>query len=317
MDHYQGQTNIDPIRGGGAFVEEHGFGFEVFNFQEFCGSFFGYVQPPGRKGKWQEARIGLEKLGGSNRDASVSGVLVIWVATEKSGASPVVVGWFRNATVFRTCQPAPHGSQRSIADQDCAYYVTTRTSDAKLLPRDERVFQVPRGGEGSFGQSNIWYANHPDHNRQFRLDVLDYIETRRRRIDHNNERAIQSDPFLRQKIERIAIDLTCKRFNQLGYTVQSVERDNLGWDLEASQASRLLRLEVKGLSGNQLTIELTPNEYTAMQSYRESYRLCVVTNALTTPSLEVFAYSPDSGQWENDGRTVLRVAERVGARCSA
>ncbi len=32
MDQYRGVTTHDTISGGGAYVENHGFGFEVFNY---------------------------------------------------------------------------------------------------------------------------------------------------------------------------------------------------------------------------------------------------------------------------------------------
>src|SRR5206468_6509481 len=42
--------------------------------------------------------------------------------------------------------------------------------------------------------------------------------------------AHQTDPFLRQKIERVAIEVTAAQFTQLGYDVDSIEHDNMGWD---------------------------------------------------------------------------------------
>jgi hypothetical protein len=43
-------------------------------------------------------------------------------------------------------------------------------------------------------------------------------------------------------------------YTQLGYVVDSVEKDNKGWDLEAVHPilSEHLKLEVKGLSGAEL-----------------------------------------------------------------
>jgi Domain of unknown function (DUF3883) len=61
-----------------------------------------------------------------------------------------------------------------------------------------------------------------------------------------------------------------------------VEKDNLGWDLEARrEGEKVLHLEVKGLLGNELQVGLTPREYRAFKAHAEStmanYRLCVVT----------------------------------------
>src|SRR5262245_37672642 len=100
MDRYQGITEDDKISSGGAYVAEHGFGHEIFNFQPFLNVFYGYVQPPGRKDRWSEAKINLKQLDASKDDKSVSGVLAIWVATSPDGGA-FLVGWYRNATIFR------------------------------------------------------------------------------------------------------------------------------------------------------------------------------------------------------------------------
>ena len=71
MTRYQGQTTSDHIRGGGAFVEEHGYGHEIFNFQPFEGKFYGYRQPP-RSGHNQPKGpgININRLGADADDES-------------------------------------------------------------------------------------------------------------------------------------------------------------------------------------------------------------------------------------------------------
>src|SRR5690606_31181826 len=101
-----------------------------------------------------------------------------------------------------------------------------------------------------------------------------------------------------------------------GYVVDARETDNVGWDLEATRGREMLRLEVKGLSASEILVELTPNEYAKMREHRESWRLCVVTSALTHPTLAIFAWSSDTGEWEDQRDRRLVVAERVAARCS-
>jgi hypothetical protein len=318
MNHYQGITGGDTISSGGAYVAEHGFGHEIFNYQPFHNVVYGYVQPPGRKDQWKAAKINLTRLGALADDTSVSGVLAVWVATSPSGGA-FVVGWYRNATIYGDWQSPPSGSARRHADADCGYYITASSENAILLPPDERVFSIPQKGKGAFGQSNIWYADNPAPHRQLRLNVLRYIASRR--LPNVPQPAgappRQPDPLLRQRVERIAVETTAAYFTCLGYRVESVEQDNVGWDLNAVRGKRDLKLEVKGLSGSQIVVPLTPNEYAAMGEYRESYRVCVVTNALTEPCLEVFAYSPDSRQWESPKRRILNIQEIIAARCSA
>jgi hypothetical protein len=318
MDRYEGIAGGDTISGGGSYIAEHGFGHEIFNYLPFRNKVYGFVQARGPKRNPADGKINLFRLGAEANDESVSGVLAVWVATAPS-AGAFVVGWYRNATVYGTRQPPPAGSARRHADEDIGYYVTASRKDAVLLPPDERVFSIPQKGKGEFGQSNIWYADDPATHRQLRLDVLRYVDTRQLPTPPvpGGTAPRQPDPLLRQKVEQIAVEATVAHFKRLGYRVSSVERDNLGWDLNAVAGKRNLQLEVKGLSGSRLVVELTPNEYSAMNGHQDSYRICIVTNTLTAPSLNVFAYSPDSGQWMSPERQLLTVQELVAARCSA
>ena len=318
MDRYEGITGGDTISGGGAYVAEHGFGHEVLNYLPFRNRVFGFVQARGSRDNLTDGKINLSRLGAAASDESVSGVLAVWVATSPSGGA-FVVGWYRNATVYGARQLPPVGSGRRHADEDIGYYVTAKRKDAVLLPEVERVFPIPQKGKGEFGQSNIWYADDPILHRQLRLNVLRYVATKRLPTAPKRPGFAphQLDPLLRQRVELIAVETTVSHFKRLGYRLNSVERDNLGWDLSAVAGKRDLKLEVKGLSGARLVVELTPNEYSAMREHEDSYRICVVTNTLTAPRLSIFAYSPDSRQWMSSKRQVLDVQEIVAARCSA
>ena len=132
------------------------------------------------------------------------------------------------------------------------------------------------------GQSNVWYADDPLV-VEFRQDVIDFVNTNKIPMRQNDlprsGQIRQPDPYKRQRVEQVAVKLTVEYYESLGYVVDSVEKDNVGWDLEAKLHNKLVRLEVKGLSQNELQIELTPNEYTSLQKYRETYRLCVVTDS--------------------------------------
>ena len=174
MTRYKGIASGDMPVGGGAYILEHGFGHEIFNFDPFRGSVYGYGQPPGRKDQWEQAKINLDRLGASATDDSVSGVLAVWVATAPSGGA-YVVGWYNNATVFRKWQASPAGSSRTCKNVDCGYYVTANAKDAVLIAPDQRVFSVPQHGRGNFGQSNIWYADDPRVHRKFREHLFRYI----------------------------------------------------------------------------------------------------------------------------------------------
>jgi hypothetical protein len=321
MSRYQGQTANDQITGGGAFVKEHGYGHEIFNFRPFQGRVFGYVQPPGTAYNGVAGPgINLDRLGAAAGADSLAGVLAVWVATSPQGGS-FIVGWYRSATIYRRWQPPPPGADRRHKGDEFGYYVTAASSDAMLLPPDERLFPVPRGG-GGMGQANVWYADSRTTHRRFRAEVLRYLTTRRPprptpELHRGTPR--QPDPLLRQKVEQAAIAATAAYYADLGYAVASVEADNIGWDLNAVHQPRqlALKLEVKGLSGPACTADLTPNEYAKLQEHRDSYRVCIVTRALTTPELAIFAYSEESRRWEDQHGRVLQFEDVVAARCWA
>jgi Protein NO VEIN, C-terminal len=122
------------------------------------------------------------------------------------------------------------------------------------------------------------------------------------------------DPERKVKIEASAVNLSRTHFENLGYEVTSVERDNRGWDLEAEKNGFTLRLEVKGLSGTGVSIELTPNEYKHVKARPPDYRICVVTEALQRPLLRVYSYTERSRHWEDEDGDPLDVSEITGAR---
>lgn len=124
----------------------------------------------------------------------------------------------------------------------------------------------------------------------------------------------QIDVFKKQQVEISAIEATIKYFEALDYIIISKEKDNVGWDLEATNINETLLLEVKGLSGNISSIELTPNEYKNSKDKNTHYKLCIVTNALTQPTLEVFSFNVDKNIWMNDLNETLQIEERIGAR---
>lgn len=134
--------------------------------------------------------------------------------------------------------------------------------------------------------------------------------------ENKNKKPLQRqiDVFKKQQVEISAIETTIKYFEALDYIIISKEKDNVGWDLEATNINETLLLEVKGLSGNISSIELTPNEYKNSKDKKSHYKLCIVTNALTKPKLEVFSFNVDNNIWTNALNETLLTEERIGAR---
>ncbi|MFV2044611.1 MAG: protein NO VEIN domain-containing protein, partial [Anaerolineales bacterium] len=250
------------------------------------------------------------------REISVNDLFAVWVPNHPSGGT-FIVGWYTDATVFKDTQNPPSGSRREHKGDLCGYRVSAEAGNCVLLDLDERVFEIPRG-KGGLGQANVWYADLPLH-AKLRRSVMNYIDTGR--FPHSLpdpsviRPARQPDPYRRERVEETAVALVIKRYENLGYDVDSVEKDNLGWDLEAKFGKRILHLEVKGLSQSNISVELTPNEYNGMRVRKSTFRLCVVTDALSSdPLLSVFAFSPESHSWEDDFGNHLSIIEVMSAR---
>ena len=93
MEHYKGKTSNDQISGGGSYVAEEGRGHEVCNFAPYRNKVYGFVRPTGEK-------IDINNLDAGSQDESISNITVIWTARRPEGGT-VVVGWYKNATVYR------------------------------------------------------------------------------------------------------------------------------------------------------------------------------------------------------------------------
>ncbi len=307
MKHYEGLDG-DPIKGGGAYVDKHGTGFEVFNFRPYRGKNYGFVKASGKNELIDVSRIGA--VAGAD---FVEGVTVVWTARHPQGGVRIV-GTYRDATVYRNYQEPPEGARRTITQEkwQTGYYVTAPSEACVLLPEDDRLFAVPTG-KGGFGQSNVWYAD-SDRGQAFRAKALEYMKTYRVPRKPGSPKR-RTDPEMRSKVENAAIALIWERYERKGYSLESVEKDNVGWDLEAEFESIKLLCEVKGLSGNQLRVELTPNEYANMLARKDQYRLCVVINALDAKRQEffIFSFSRATGQWESEDGRVLKLQERTSA----
>ena len=315
MESYRGNRKSDQITGGGSYVAEEGMGHEVCNFYSHRGKVYGYVQPARGQSSASAGSIKLENIVGSHAskdDEYIEGVLVIWTATRPEGGT-VVVGWYRNATVFREYQyfkSVPPLHSKNGLD---GYRIYVRSEDVKLLPIDERTIQIPRQTKGGIGQSNVWYGN-SEIGRNIAREVSALTEGKRRNRKPLSTRT--TDPEHNSKVEKVAVKVVWKYYEDLGYSLTSVEKDNVGWDLEASQNKIKLRIEVKGLSGNNPSIELSPNEFKAFSENHQHYRLAIVTEALTSPKLHICHYSQEHDGWRvsSHDEASIDIIEKVAAQ---
>lgn len=293
MTAYQGLKD-DRITGGGEYVKKHGFGHEIFNFQPFRGSYYGY-------GRAANHSIALERLGAPKGADFVDGILVVWVANSR------VVGWYKNARVYREWQSPPSGSKRTFRGENCGYYVTAQECDCKLIHPDARMLFVPRaravdGGMGRY----VWYAEGKKH-KQFLEELFEFIGSGGRSKPKNLPRRSQGahgwqvDPRRRKQIEAAAIREVMRYYGkELKYEVKDRQDEHCGWDLEATKDGVVLHLEVKGIAGTDVAVELTANEFKWMNKKRNSYRVCIVTDALSKrPKLSIYGYVSGAKRWEH------------------
>ncbi len=176
MKYYKGASRLDTPYNGGSYVKENGYGHEEYNFfirnipdgwvdasglvaeGEYC---LGFVETKSTSGG-KSNQLHVQKIHGFGdafkKEPCVSGVTVVWCATSDLNET-AVVGWYKNATVFREYQ--------AFADENDIeryYNVLAPASDCVLLPQGTRhrhVWSVPSKKYTrafGFGQSMLWYA---------------------------------------------------------------------------------------------------------------------------------------------------------------
>lgn len=85
----------------------------------------------------------------------------------------------------------------------------------------------------------------------------------------------------RKKTEKYAITYTTDYYKKNGYSVKSVEKQNLGWDLEITKNKETFFIEVKGIVKNFRSVFLSQNEYSKFKS-KKNYKICIISNCSST-----------------------------------
>lgn len=304
MKHYQGVSEDDIPSGAGSVVEEFKDGGEVYNFLKIKGNYYGYSHMQGGRNR------NINRLGAKNSDDYITGVTVVFFAKNPETAGQYIVGWYKDATLYRKLQYA-RGNARKEHPEYCS---VTTVENGTLIPADDRIFEIPDDGPG---QTNAWYVMEYS-NQKYLNEVWKYLEDPNKWILRRPKRkpgsAYQQDAELRKKIELAAMKKVSEWFSLRGYQIDEVDKENLGWDMEASKGNQTLLLEIKGLRNSLKMVELTPNEYKNSKTNRKHYRICIVSNALSEAgqTLDIFFYA--NNRWRtNDGKT-LQPKELVSAR---
>jgi hypothetical protein len=311
MKRYSGVTPDDIPRHGGEYVREHGFGHEAINFQPHNGNVYGFVQ-------LRTGTINVSRLD-PNASDKADDVLVVWRARSSRGS--VIVGWYKHATVYSELQEPLQGRSFHHGGKTISpwWIIKARHSDTFVVPPHHRFFTVPVSHKGFGSQTFVSFLDsHHQEVATFKQKLLQYIQDAEsgHYPSPRQGKKPQIDHITKLKIERAAIEAAARFYGDQGYDVISVEREHVGYDLEARCKSDTLLVEVKGTNHrtDDTTVNLSPNEYRKSKSRKRQYRVCIVTNALSSPDVHDFLWDTDEEMWrdENTGRRLI-VEEVVSA----
>lgn len=324
MDAYEGLVGVpDKIVGGGRWVREHKDGGETCNFLK-CSDGYVYGHVETIKGDYDRP-INIEQLGAAHDAAYIDHIDVIWTATHPKEKGRWVVGYYRDARVYREREKFEKlpSKQHRLEGHKHSFRVMAKADNTLVIPWKNRKIKLGRG-KGWIGQANWWFPEKSKNTavKAFLRKVHKLLDSGTELPPENSLRnrrgsghwGGKTDPLRKAEVERAAITKVSEHYKS--YKIKSVEKDNLGWDLEARRkGEKVLHLEVKGLFGSDLKIGLTPNEYRAFTAHLSgellSYRLCVVTGALSGESrLVIFRYDRLKNSWVDDCSD-CRVAPRI------
>jgi hypothetical protein len=257
-----------------------------------------------------------------------NGVDIVFFAT-KNGGGQVIVGWYNNATIYHKtyrCRQNINGNEEAVK---LNYLCEVESKDIVQLPKDDRTCEIPYApvdGKGLPGNSHVWYGDSDEpQTAQLLSKIRRHIKKHNSQIINrvnNNPRKgwpTKPDKNLISKIEEAAVDKVWGYYKNKGYRINNVQNDYCGWDLTAEKGNEILHLEIKGHKGNIIQFELTPNEYFNMKNRPNTYRVCVVRNALTKPKLDVFIPCRNGKAWilkSIDNNTLVLLNEKVAARAA-
>lgn len=197
---YNGSV-LDKPRGGGSYNEKN-IGHEILNFKPDRGKLYGYVQHSHGE---NSSQIKIEKICSSaNGKEKVADTLVVWVSNNSDDHNIKIVGWYKNATVFRHLAECTEDSERyqyfkdyhPIVEKDQVFQFDSSTSyrvmcdveNSQLIHEQNRRFIIKKAkisGDGGIGtQSALWYAE----NSQDTIDsVINYIYSTQEFIDYKGK----------------------------------------------------------------------------------------------------------------------------------
>lgn len=285
MKFYDGpQPPLDPKPIAGGKYTRDELGHEVYNFRVINGSCYGHFEPPGRISPDINKKLSLKRILPGFKGQQLAGVTVVFVA-RRPGGGQVVVGWYRNATVYRQRQPAEAPDLEKYG-----FYCRAAAQDVVLLPPHERAWEVP--SDHTFGQSNVCYTTKTDgtsKNLGWQRDIIESIndfqgstatenpvvELEQEIIECSRGQGYRLQPQARRAVENRAMEEAIRYFRRERYQVEDTHK-NCSYDLICRKGSELLYVEVKGTTGSPHEIILTRNEVAHARANKKQMVLFIV-----------------------------------------
>ncbi len=295
MKFYHGPKPGDekPVGGGSYNVEKTG--YEAYNFLNISGKVYGYLHPHTK----EPTEINLGRIEQGYSGDKIEQVLVIWFATNPIDKGQIVVGWYKNATIFRS----PQNPTSLLHRENYSYNIKARAIDCVLLPISKRRFPVGhdiRGTkEGKPGQANAFYLLDARGNKKdlgntkyaWIRNVIEFVinysgPTISSLEDEIQEGIIttgisiggqgfQSDLETRLIVESYAMK-TCKEYYaKKGYDVKDVSTTH-PYDFLIKKKGMEQTVEVKGTQTEGNAIILTRNEVELSRSQEKDMILFLV-----------------------------------------
>jgi len=185
MDKYDGPE--DYLKGGGGFVEQNGYGHEIFNFRNDNGKCYGYAPP------W--SKINLSRISTEiNNDVLgeyIDDVFVVFTCSRASSGR-IICGFYQNARIYAE----PVNDKRKTRKIDIGektifveYNIVCDADEAFLINRNDRMKLLPhslRNNGIGHGQKSVWYVDKPDR-QALKNDLLDYVESIINKFNTNDE----------------------------------------------------------------------------------------------------------------------------------
>lgn len=288
-DYYQGGT----VGGDFPWLAEHGGkGHEAWNFKPADGRYYCYVPPQG--------------AGGTPWNPDPRGWTVVCLARYPRKTGIHVVGWYEDATLHGGYRNRPEAGVAGPAAQD------GKTGDLLYSISAGRAFLVPPElrvspfSHESVRQGKYSFLDGPgvaqDANKRAVLKILEADLKRLKSTATSKPNPAtasivandEADPLRsfgtaehRKKVEKRAVEAATEKLEAMGYCCNSREPENLGFDLEATHrvTKKKMDVEVKGTASPAPRLFMTANEHAYMS--KQTWRLAMVTNALTKPEVEL------------------------------